>query len=96
MAKQLRNFTNENHIVLIVHGTAGEMMRSIDLFGLNFPNLNAAVCRSMRTHHSEVHTASALSQPRGDGSFAGRVARDVFDSFSRTGERLLGRPSKLL
>ena len=58
MAKQLRNFTNGNpveHIVLIVHGI-GEMMRSIDLFGLHFPNLNA-VCGSMRTNHSEVQQA---------------------------------------
>ena len=41
-----------DHLCLIVHGI-GEMMRSVDLFGLTLPNLSA-VCRSMRSNHAEV------------------------------------------
>ena len=41
-----------DHLCLIVHGI-GEMMRSVDLFGLTLPNLSA-VCGSMRSNHAEV------------------------------------------
>ena len=41
-----------DHLCLIVHGI-GEMMRSVDLFGLTLPNLSA-VCGSMRSNHAEA------------------------------------------
>jgi DDHD domain len=41
-----------DHLCLIVHGI-GEMMRSMDLFGLTLPNLSS-VCGSMRSNHAEV------------------------------------------
>jgi hypothetical protein len=54
MAKQLRDERDGtvDHLCLIVHGI-GEMMRSMDLFGLTLPNLSS-VCGSMRSNHAEV------------------------------------------
>ena len=44
------------HLVLIVHGI-GEMLRSIDLFGMSLPNLSSIVdcCGYLRKHHDEVY-----------------------------------------
>ena len=57
IARQLENLPSGkiDHLCLVVHGI-GEMMRSMDLFGLSFPNLSA-VCGSMRTNHTEVQQA---------------------------------------
>jgi DDHD domain len=54
MAKLLRDQRDGtiDHLCLIVHGI-GEMMRSMDLFGLSLPNLSS-VCGSMRSNHAEV------------------------------------------
>jgi hypothetical protein len=54
MTKLLRDERDGSvdHLCLIVHGI-GEMMRSVDLFGLTLPNLSA-VCGSMRSNHAEV------------------------------------------
>ena len=47
-----------DHLVLIVHGI-GEMLRSIDVFGLSLPNLSSIVdcCRYLRNNHAEVQDA---------------------------------------
>ena len=44
------------HLCLIVHGI-GEMMRSIDVFGLSLPTLSSIVdcCGYLRKNHDEVH-----------------------------------------
>lgn len=57
MAKYLRDEKDGriDHLCLIVHGI-GEMMRSVDLFGLTIPNLSS-VCGSMRGNHAEVQDA---------------------------------------
>jgi hypothetical protein len=54
MVKLLRDERDGSvdHLCLIVHGI-GEMMRSVDLFGLTLPNLSA-VCGSMRNNHAEA------------------------------------------
>ena len=54
MTKLLRDERDGSvdHLCLIVHGI-GEMMRSVDLFGLTLPNLST-VCGSMRSNHAEV------------------------------------------
>ena len=47
-----------DHLVLVVHGI-GEMLRTIDLFGLSIPNLSSIVdcCSYLRKNHSEVQDA---------------------------------------
>jgi hypothetical protein len=47
-----------DHLVLVVHGI-GEMLRTIDLFGLAIPNLSSIVdcCAFLRKNHSEVQDA---------------------------------------
>jgi hypothetical protein len=57
LAKHLRdeNDGKIDHLCLIVHGI-GEMLRSVDLFGLTLPNLSS-VCGSMRSNHAEVQEA---------------------------------------
>jgi hypothetical protein len=67
MAKQLQDLPkadNIDHLCLIVHGI-GEMMRSIDLFGLHLPNLSS-VCASMRSNHSEIQD-ERFAQPQSIG-----------------------------
>ena len=50
--------TNIDHLCLIVHGI-GEMLRSIDVFGLSLPNLASIVdcCGYLRRNHSAVQQA---------------------------------------
>jgi hypothetical protein len=57
LAKHLRDEKDGkiDHLCLIVHGI-GEMLRSVDLFGLTLPNLSS-VCGSMRSNHAEVQEA---------------------------------------
>jgi DDHD domain len=47
-----------DHLVLIVHGI-GEMLRSVDLFGLAIPNLSSIIdcCGWLRKNHAEVQSA---------------------------------------
>lgn len=47
-----------DHLVLIVHGI-GEMLRSIDFFGLSLPNLSSIIdcCGFLRKNHAEVQNA---------------------------------------
>lgn len=47
-----------DHLVLVVHGI-GEMLRTIDLFGLAIPNLSSIIdcCAFLRKNHSEVQDA---------------------------------------
>lgn len=44
-----------DHLVLVVHGI-GEMMKSVDVFGLNLPNLSSIVdcCAFMRNNHMSL------------------------------------------
>eukprot|EP00977_Amphora_coffeiformis_P014503 scaffold4063_cov178-Amphora_coffeaeformis.AAC.5 len=50
--------TNIDHLCLIVHGI-GEMLRSIDVFGLSLPNLASIVdcCGYLRRNHAAVQRA---------------------------------------
>ena len=57
MAKYLRDDNNNDsskigHLCLVVHGI-GEMLRSIDVFGMSLQNLSDC-CRSMRRNHAQV------------------------------------------
>jgi hypothetical protein len=47
-----------DHLVLIIHGI-GEMLRSIDVFGLSLPNLSSIIdcCAFLRKNHVEVQDA---------------------------------------
>ena len=47
-----------DHLVLIVHGI-GEMLQSVDLFGLPIPNLASIIdcCGYLRSNHEEVQSA---------------------------------------
>lgn len=60
MAKQLEDAKDGriSHLVLIVHGI-GEMLRTIDVFGLALPNLSSIVdcCAFLRKNHAEVQDA---------------------------------------
>jgi DDHD domain len=63
------------HLVLVVHGI-GEMLRTIDLFGLSIPNLASIVdcCAFLRKNHSEVQDAHfSRMYPSEDVLSAGRV-----------------------
>ena len=57
MARYLRGERDGKveHLCLIVHGI-GEMLRSIDVFGMSLQNLSE-VCGSMRTNHAQVTDA---------------------------------------
>jgi len=59
--------TEIDHLVLIVHGI-GEMLRSIDVFGLALPNLSTIIdcCGYMRNNHKEVHD-TVLRQLQNEG-----------------------------
>ena len=54
-----------DHLVLIVHGI-GEMMRSIDVFGLSLPNLSSIVdcCGFLRKNHFEVQDDANSAEGR--------------------------------
>jgi len=60
MARYLRGERDGKveHLCLIVHGI-GEMLRSIDVFGLSMPNLSSIVdcCAWLRKNHAEVQDA---------------------------------------
>lgn len=89
------------HLVLIVHGI-GEMLRSIDVFGLSLPNLSSIVdcCAYLRKNHLEVQDAhfdemypSADERAR---SATGRVEYlpvEWHEAFSILSQRL--RPSQV-
>jgi hypothetical protein len=51
------------HLVLVVHGI-GEMMRSVDIFGLGLPGLSSLVtcCDWMRSNHAEVLSYQAAAE----------------------------------
>jgi DDHD domain len=56
--KQDSGVDDIDHLVLIVHGI-GEMLRSVDLFGLAIPNLSSIIecCGWLRKNHAEVQSA---------------------------------------
>lgn len=57
-----------DHLVLIIHGI-GEMLRSVDFFGLSVPNLSSIIdcCGFLRKNHAEIQKApSAQSLPSKD------------------------------
>jgi hypothetical protein len=60
MARYWRDVPDGNidHLCLIVHGI-GEMLRSIDVFGLSLPNLSSIVdcCGYLRKNHAQVQQA---------------------------------------
>ncbi|GAX11885.1 hypothetical protein FisN_20Lh056 [Fistulifera solaris] len=74
MAKNLvdHKVQDTDHLILIVHGI-GEMMQSMDVFGLSLPNLSSIVdcCGFLRKNHVEIEEVrSSLSQA---GEKKGRV-----------------------
>ncbi|GKY93293.1 S23-interacting protein [Mayamaea pseudoterrestris] len=89
-----------DHLVLIVHGI-GEMLRSIDVFGLSLPNLSSIVdcCAYLRKNHLEVQDAHFTemypSADEGTRSATGRVEYlpiEWHEAFSILSQRL--RPSE--
>jgi len=52
---EANNDNHIDHLVLIVHGI-GEMLQSVDIFGLNIPNLSSIIdcCGFLRKNHTEV------------------------------------------
>lgn len=97
IAKCLRDEKEGNidHLCLIVHGI-GEMLRSVDLFGMTLPNL-VSVCGSMRSNHAEIQDAHArLMQENTSSKVSGAPGRVEYlpvewhESFSALTQR---RPS---
>ena len=62
------------NLVLVIHGI-GEMMRTVDLFGLGLPALSpiTTCCDCLRSNHSEVWRCSETSSLESDFSKLGRV-----------------------
>jgi hypothetical protein len=63
-----------DHLCLVVHGI-GEMLRSIDLFGLSIQDLTSC-CQSMRNNHVEVQDATFTQMyPTADASSRASTGR---------------------
>jgi hypothetical protein len=84
-----------DHLILVVHGI-GEMLRSIDVFGLAMPNLSSIVdcCGFLRKNHSEVQDAHfAQMYPTADATSRASTGRVEYlpiewhESFSLLSQR---------
>ena len=55
-----------DHLVLVVHGI-GEMLQTIDLFGLSLPNLSSIVdcCGFLRKNHEDIQNVKTKLETRG-------------------------------